>query len=143
MCESYRRKSSIKTLFNDGRRTVPCSLWRIGTVRCFKKISYNLFSAGSHIMRIFLLSISNKTKLRSDSAIALLSTGSLAVGVMILSVTTGMNTDVCNYLFGSILGMRVSDMYITIVVCSVIMVIYACLYRKFLLLLLMKIMRQL
>lgn len=131
MCESYRRKSSIKTLFNDGRRTVPCSLWRIGTVRCFKKISYNLFSAGSHIMRIFLLSISNKTKLRSDSAIALLSTGSLAVGVMILSVTTGMNTDVCNYLFGSILGMRVSDMYITIVVCSVIMVIYACLYRKF------------
>lgn len=31
----------------------PCSLWRIGTVRCFKKISYNLFSAGSHIMRIF------------------------------------------------------------------------------------------
>lgn len=79
----------------------------------------------------FLLSISNKTKLRSDSAIALLSTGSLAVGVMILSVTTGMNTDVCNYLFGSILGMRVSDMYITIVVCSVIMVIYACLYRKF------------
>lgn len=83
------------------------------------------------ISAFLLLSLSNNTKLRSDSAIALLSTGSLAVGVMILSVTTGMNTDVCNYLFGSILGMKVSDMYITIAVCSVIFITYVCLYSKF------------
>lgn len=34
---------------------------------------------------------------------ALLCSGSLAVGVMILSLSSGMNTDVNNYMFGSIL----------------------------------------
>jgi len=52
------------------------------------------------------------------------------LGVMLLSVTTGMNTDVCNYLFGSILGMKVSDMYVTIFLCSVIIVLYILFYPK-------------
>ena len=42
---------------------------------------------------------------RGDAAIALISTSSLAVGVMVISMTTGMNTDVYNYMFGSILAM--------------------------------------
>lgn len=77
-----------------------------------------------------LLSLSKKAKLQSDAAIALLSTGSLALGVMILSLTIGMNTDVCNYLFGSILGMKVSDMYFTVAVCSWIIICYFVFYHK-------------
>ena len=56
-----------------------------------------------------LLSLSKRSKIHADAAIALISTSALALGVMLLSVTTGMNTDVCNYLFGSILGMKISD----------------------------------
>ena len=37
--------------------------------------------------------------------------GSLAVGVMVVSMTTGMNTDVYNYLFGSILSMSGGDVW--------------------------------
>ncbi len=77
-----------------------------------------------------LLSLSKRSKIHADAAIALISTSALALGVMLLSVTTGMNTDVCNYLFGSILGMKVSDMYVTIFLCSVIIVLYILFYPK-------------
>ena len=77
-----------------------------------------------------LLSLSQKSKLQADAAIALISTTALAAGVMILSLTTGMNTDVCNYLFGSILGMKVSDMYLTVFLCTVIVILYLVFYPK-------------
>ena len=77
-----------------------------------------------------LLSLSKRSKIHADAAIALISTSALALGVMLLSVTTGMNTDVCNYLFGSILGMKISDMYLTISLCSVIIVLYVLFYPK-------------
>lgn len=77
-----------------------------------------------------LLSLSRRSKVQSDAAIALISTTALASGVMILSLTTGMNTDVCNYLFGSILGMKVSDMYLSITLCSIILILYVIFYPK-------------
>ncbi len=77
-----------------------------------------------------LLSLSKRSKVQADAAIALISTSALAMGVMLLSLTTGMNTDVCNYLFGSILGMKISDMYLTIFLCSIIIVLYILFYPK-------------
>jgi zinc transport system permease protein len=56
-----------------------------------------------------LLRVSENSKIKGDAAIALISTSSLAIGVVIISMTTGMNTDVCNYLFGSILAMNKND----------------------------------
>ena len=44
------------------------------------------------IVSFFLLKISENRKIKGDSAIALISTSSLAIGIMILSMTTGMNT---------------------------------------------------
>ena len=78
-----------------------------------------------------ILSFSQKIRLPSDASIAMLSSVSLSVGVMVLSVTTGMNTDVCNYLFGSILGMKVNDMYITMALCSAVILIYILMYNNF------------
>jgi len=78
-----------------------------------------------------LLSLSKRGKMYADAAIAFISTSALALGVMILSLTTGMNTDVCNYLFGSILGMKVMDLYLTIVLCTLMLIAYVCFYRKF------------
>lgn len=77
-----------------------------------------------------LLRISEGAKTKGDSAIAIISTGSLGVGVVILSMTTGMNTDVCNYLFGSILGMSKFDVNITIVLCIMILIFFVFLYNK-------------
>ena len=58
------------------------------------------------IAAILLLRVNSSSVLKGDSAIALISTSALAIGVMVISMTTGMNTDVYNYMFGSILAMR-------------------------------------
>ena len=76
------------------------------------------------IAAFFLLRMSENSKLKGDAAIAMISTGSLAGGVMIISMTTGMNTDVCNYLFGSILGMTNSDLQLTIVLSIFVIATY-------------------
>ena len=48
------------------------------------------------IAAFLLLRMSEKGKIKGDAAIALISTGALAVGVMVTSMTTGMNVDIYN-----------------------------------------------
>ena len=45
---------------------------------------------------VLLLRMSESTRIKGDAAIAMLSAGALAIGVMVVSMTTGMNTDVYN-----------------------------------------------
>ena len=47
---------------------------------------------GVMIFAIILLKIGNSKKIKSDSAIALISSSALAIGVVITSLTTGLNT---------------------------------------------------
>lgn len=77
-----------------------------------------------------LLSIKESSKIKGDAAIALISTGSLAVGVLIISKTTGMNTDVCNYMFGSILAVTQKDLIVSIPLAIIILVLYVLFYHK-------------
>jgi zinc transport system permease protein len=77
-----------------------------------------------------LLRLSESSKIKGDAAIALISTGSLAIGVVVISMTTGMNTDVCNYLFGSILAMSKGDVYLSIALSIVVLVLFVVFYNK-------------
>ena len=77
-----------------------------------------------------LLRLSENSKIKGDAAIALVSTGSLAVGVLIISRTTGMNTDVNNYLFGSILAMSRSDLYLSVVLSAIVLVLFIFFYHR-------------
>jgi zinc transport system permease protein len=77
-----------------------------------------------------LLRLSESSKIKGDAAIALISTGSLAVGVIIISMTTGMNTDVCNYLFGSILAMSKGDVYLSIILSAAVLFLFLVFYNK-------------
>ena len=52
-----------------------------------------------------LLRVSERSKIKGDAAIGMISTGALAIGVLVLSLSKGMTTDINNYLFGSILAM--------------------------------------
>lgn len=78
----------------------------------------------------FLLRLSENSKIKGDAAIALISTGSLAVGVMVISITTGMNVDVCNYMFGSILAMSKDDVTLSVILSIVVLVLYILFYSK-------------
>ncbi|MDR0540356.1 MAG: metal ABC transporter permease [Spirochaetaceae bacterium] len=77
-----------------------------------------------------LLRLGEKTLIKGDAAIALISTSSLALGVVIISRTTGMNTDVCNYLFGSILAMSKSDVCLSVVLAAAVIILFLLFYHK-------------
>lgn len=77
-----------------------------------------------------LLRLKETSRLKGDAATALLCSGSLAVGVMTISLTTGMNTDVCNYMFGSILSMSRSDVRLSVILSAVVLVLYVFFYNR-------------
>ena len=77
-----------------------------------------------------LLRISESSKIKGDAAIALISSSALAIGVIITSITRGMNTDVCNYMFGSILAMSKSDVYLSIGLSIVVLTLFIVFYNK-------------
>jgi len=77
-----------------------------------------------------LLRLSESSKIKGDAAIALISTGSLAVGVVIISLTTGMNTDVCNFMFGSILAMNKNDVYLSVALSITVLFLFIFFYHK-------------
>ena len=82
------------------------------------------------ISAIGLLKIGNNSKIKSDSAIALISSSALAIGVVATSLTTGMNTDVCNFMFGSILAMSEADVYLSVAVSLIVAALFIVYYRK-------------
>ena len=77
-----------------------------------------------------LLRISGSSRIKGDAAIALISTSSLAIGVMVISMTTGMNTDVYNYMFGSILAMSREDVALSVTLAVVVLALYIFFYQK-------------
>lgn len=85
---------------------------------------------GVIIVAIILLKVGNNHKIKSDSAIALISASSLAIGVAVTSLTTGLNTDICNFMFGSILAMSISDVVLSIVVSIIVLILFIVYYRK-------------
>ncbi|MDR2445297.1 MAG: metal ABC transporter permease [Spirochaetaceae bacterium] len=76
-----------------------------------------------------LLRLSENSKIKGDAAIAMISTGALAVGIVVISMTTGINTDVCNYLFGSILAMTRSDVYLSVSLSVLVLLLFFFFYN--------------
>ncbi len=82
------------------------------------------------IAAFMLLRMSENSKLNGDAAIALIATSSLAIGVLAISLTTGVNTDIFNYMFGSILTMRKSDVYLSIALSVIVISLFIVFYNK-------------
>lgn len=82
------------------------------------------------VAAFFLLHISESSKIKGDAAIAMISSAALAIGVMTVSLTTGMNTDVCNYLFGSILSLSKSDASLSIALSVVVLLLFIIFYQR-------------
>lgn len=77
-----------------------------------------------------LLRLSENSKIKGDAAIALISSSALAIGVMLVSLTSGMNTDVCNFMFGSILSLTVFDAYMSIAISIVVGILFLVFYPR-------------
>ena len=59
-----------------------------------------------------------------------MSASSLAVGIIVISRTTGMTTDVDNYMFGSVLAMTREDVALSVVLCVAVLVLFILFYHK-------------
>ena len=79
---------------------------------------------------VLLLRITGNGKIKSDAAIAMISAGSLAIGIIVTSLTTGMTTDVSSYMFGSILAMSREDMYLSVVLSVIVLGMFVICYNK-------------
>lgn len=117
------------SMIGDGLSHVGFGILTIATAFGFTSPLY-ISIPGVIIFAIILLKIGNNAKIKSDSAIALISSSALAIGVAVTSVTTGMNTDVCNFMFGSILAMSQSDVYLSVVVSIIVAILFVLYYRK-------------
>ncbi len=82
------------------------------------------------IAAIIIMIISQKKGESGDITIALVSTGALAAGIIITSLTTGFNIDVANYMFGSILSMTKNDVIISVVLSVVVLCVYMFFYNR-------------
>ncbi len=82
------------------------------------------------VSAFFLLRINESAKIKGDAAIGIISSGALAIGTLIISFTNGMNTDVCNYLFGSPLTMTKTDIVLSIVLSVIVLLLFVLFYNK-------------
>lgn len=82
------------------------------------------------IVSFFILKLNDNSKIHGDSAIALISASSLAIGTFVISITKGVNTDINNYLFGSILSINQTDVVVSIVLSVIVILLYIISYNK-------------
>ena len=77
-----------------------------------------------------LLRLNENTKIKGDAAIALISTGALAIGILVVSLTTGVNIDIYNYMFGSVLAIDKTSFFVSIGASVVIIVLFLLFYNR-------------
>ena len=79
---------------------------------------------------VLLLRVADNPRWNSDAAIAAMSASSLAIGILVISRTTGMTTDVDNYMFGSVLAMSKADVVLSVILCLAVLVLFILFYHK-------------
>lgn len=82
------------------------------------------------IAAFLLLRLSENSKIKGDSAIAIISSSALAIGVIVATMANGMNTDINNYLFGSILATSDSDAVLSVILSAVVIFIFIFFYHR-------------
>lgn len=82
------------------------------------------------IAAILLLRVSETSKIKGDAAIALISSSSIAIGVIVTSLTSGLSVDIYSYMFGSILSMGPNDVVLSIILSLVVFILFIIFYHK-------------
>ena len=78
----------------------------------------------------FLLRAADSPHRNNDAAIAAMSASSLAIGILVISRTSGMTTDVDSYMFGSVLAMSWGDVALSAVLCAGVLALFIFFYHK-------------
>lgn len=115
------------SMIGDGLSHVGFGAFAIASVLNFTPIYFALPIV--IISSFLILKLNENSKLHGDSLIALLSSSSLAIGTFVISIF-GVNTDINNYLFGSILSISDIDIIISIILSIFVVGLYIVSYNK-------------
>ena len=77
-----------------------------------------------------LLRVSSSSNIKGDAAIALISSSSLAIGILVTSLTSGLNTDVTSFMFGSILAISKADLIVSVILAVIVIGLFVIFYNK-------------
>ena len=78
-----------------------------------------------------ILKINEKAQIDSDAAIGIVSSLSIAAGVLIASISGGFNVDLFSYLFGSILIISSTDLFISLALSLTVIFVVVFYYKRF------------
>ena len=118
-----RRNSMI----GDGLSHVGFGAFAIATILGFAPLEFSIPIV--IVISFLILRLNDSSKIHGDSMIALISASSLAIGTFAISIT-GVNTDINNYLFGSILSINQTDVIVSIILSIIVVLLYIFSYNK-------------
>lgn len=72
------------------------------------------------VASFLILKLNDVADVHGDAAIGLVSSFSVAMGVLISSVASGFNVDLFSYLFGSILVIKTSEVYLSLILATLV-----------------------
>lgn len=81
------------------------------------------------VASFIIMSITRKGG-KGDIAIGMVSTGALAIGIIITRLSSGFNVDVTDYMFGSILASSDYDMYMSLALVVIVLVMFVIFYNR-------------
>ena len=116
------------SMLGDGLSHVSFGAMAIATALNFSPLWFSLPIVT--LSAVALLWISQNSKIKGDSLIAIISTSALAIGIIAVSITTGMNKDISNYLFGSILSLSREDAILSAIVGVFVIIGYILFYPR-------------
>lgn len=115
-------------MIGDGLSHVGFGAFALATVFKFAPLEFALPIV--ILMSFLILRLNEQNRVQPDAAIAMVSAGALALGTFVISITKGVNTDINNYLFGSILSISESDLILAIVFSLVVILLFLFCYNK-------------
>lgn len=119
-----RRNSMI----GDGLSHVAFGAFAIATVFNYSPIIFTIPIV--IIVSFLILRLNENNKIHGDSLIAIVSISALAIGTFLISINKGVNTDISNFLFGSILSIDKLDLILSIVLSLFVIVMFIFSYNK-------------
>jgi manganese/iron transport system permease protein len=76
--------------------------------------------------------IASNQRVKEDSAIGVLFAGTFALGIVLISSSTNFTRDLTSFLFGNVLGVTTTDIWLSIVAGAIVLVLIVALYKEFL-----------
>jgi manganese/iron transport system permease protein len=75
--------------------------------------------------------ISRSTRIKEDTAVGIIFAGMFALGVALISTVRSYTVDLTHFLFGDVLGVRSSDLWLIVVFGGLVLLIILAFYKEF------------